>query len=125
MLSRRALGLALLSFPVAALLGTPSRAHHGWRWTDAGNFELTGVIVAVRLGNPHGLLTVQAEDEQWLVEVGQPWRNERAGLADSMLTEGVEITVSGQRSADHDEKRMKAERVRIDGKDYVLYPDRD
>ncbi len=100
-------------------------AHHGWRWTEDGNFELTGVITAVRLGNPHGILEVDADGDAWIVEVGQPWRNARAGLTDDMLVEGVEITASGGRSADHAENRMKAERVTIDGTLYELYPDRD
>jgi hypothetical protein len=42
-----------------------------------------------------------------------------------MLVPGVALTASGQRSADHAEKRMKAERVIIDGTTYDLYPDRD
>jgi hypothetical protein len=110
---------------VALGLGPAAWAHHGWRWTEDGNFELTGVITAVRLGNPHGILEVDAEGVIWIVEVGQPWRNERAGLTDDMLVEGVEITASGGRSADHSENRMKAERVTIDGTVYNLYPDRD
>jgi hypothetical protein len=100
-------------------------AHHGWRWAEDGNFELTGIIKAAQLGNPHGVLTVDAEGELWTVEVGQPWRNERAGLTDEMLAVGREVTVSGARSADAAEKRVKAERVIIDGQLYNLYPDRD
>jgi Family of unknown function (DUF6152) len=117
-------GLALLSAGLAGL-GRMALAHHGWRWTEDGNFELTGVITAARLGNPHGILEVDVEDVTWIVEVGQPWRNERAGLTDDMLVEGVEITASGGRSADHSENRMKAERVTIDGTLYELYPERD
>ena len=82
------------------------------------------MITAVRLGNPHGILEVDAEGEAWIVEVGQPWRNARAGLTDDMLVEGVEIMASGARSADHAENRMKAERVTIDGVVYVLYEER-
>ena len=100
-------------------------AHHGWRWAEDGNFELTGIIKAAQLGNPHGVLTVDVEGEDWTVEVGQPWRNERAGLSDAMLAVGREVTVSGARSADAAEKRVKAERVIIDGQTYNLYPDRD
>lgn len=100
-------------------------AHHGWRWAEDGNFELTGVIKAVRLGNPHGILTVDAEGEEWTVEVGQPWRNERAGLTDDMLAVGREVTISGARSADHAQKLVKAERVIFGGQVYNLYPDRD
>ena len=106
------------------LLVSAAFAHHGWSWTEDGNFKLTGVIKEARLGNPHGRLIVQAEDEQWLVEVGQPWRNKRAGLTDQMLSPGNEITVIGQRSADPKELRMKAERVLIDGKEHALYPER-
>jgi hypothetical protein len=42
-----------------------------------------------------------------------------------MLAVGREVTVSGARSADAAEKRVKAERVIIDGQTYNLYPDRD
>jgi hypothetical protein len=110
---------------LSAGFGGAAFAHHGWRWTEDGNFELTGVITAVRLGNPHGILNVDADGEAWIVEVGQPYRHARAGLTDEMLVEGVEITASGGRSADHSENRMKAERVTIDGTLYDLYPDRD
>ncbi len=109
-----------------AALGAPAAmAHHGWRWTEDGNFELVGLIQAAQLGNPHGVLTVDAEGEIWTVEVGQPWRNERAGLKDEMFAVGTEVTVSGQRSEDPEQKLMKAERVTIDGQLYDLYPNRD
>ena len=103
----------------------PALAHHGWRWTEDGNFELTGIIKTVQLGNPHGVLTVDADGEVWTVEVGQPWRNERAGLKDEMLAVGREVTISGARSDDPAENKMKAERVIIDGALYNLYPNRD
>ena len=108
----------------AAFFASPLAAHHGWRWTDDGEFELTGIITAVKLGNPHGLLTVEADGEVWTAEVGQPWRNERAGLTDAMLAPGVEVTLRGHRSADPEERVMKAERVIIAGKVHDLYPDR-
>lgn len=125
MLIRRAFGLGLIGLMLTIFLIPQAGAHHGWAWTDSGNVELTGVITSVRLGNPHGRLTVKANGQEWLVEVGQPWRNARAGLTDEMLSEGTEITVIGQRSADHSERRLKAERVVINGKEYVLYPGRD
>jgi len=123
-MQRRSLlaGLAVLSATWG--LGRDALAHHGWRWTEDGNFELTGVITAARLGNPHGILEIDADGEAWIVEVGQPWRNARAGLNDDMLAPGVEITASGGRSADRSENRMKAERVWIEGVLYELYPGR-
>jgi hypothetical protein len=107
-----------------ALAAAPALAHHGWRWTDQGEFELTGVITAVRLGNPHGLLTIDADGEVWTAEVGQPWRNEQAGLTDAMLAPGTEVTIRGERHADPAQLVMKAEVVVIGGQTYVLYPDR-
>jgi hypothetical protein len=118
-LTRRTLVLGLLALPAL-----PALAHHGWRWAEDGEFELTGVITAAELGNPHGLLTVDVEGEVWTVEVGQPWRNESAGLTDDMLAPGVEILVRGHRSTDPAQLVVKAERVVIDGQTYDLYPDR-
>jgi hypothetical protein len=104
---------------------TPAGAHHGWRWAEDGNFEIVGIIKESKLGNPHGILVVDVEGELWTVEVGQPWRNERAGLTDDMLSPGKEVTISGARSKDPKEKRVKAERVFIKGKRHDLYPERD
>jgi hypothetical protein len=109
---------------IALFAATPALAHHGWRWTADGEFELTGIVETAKLGNPHGVLTVRAEAEVWTVEVGQPWRNERAGLTDEMLAPGAEITALGHRSANADERVMKAERIVISGVTHDLYPDR-
>ena len=104
---------------------SPAAAHHGWRWTADGNFELTGIIKTVKLGNPHGLLTVDADGEVWTVEVGQPWRHERIGLKDDLFQAGKEIKVIGHRAEDPSNLTVKAERLTLDGQDYVLYPNRD
>jgi len=114
----------ILLAALCASLALPAFAHHGWRWTDSGQFELTGTIVSAELGNPHGVLTIDAEGETWIAEVGQPWRNERAGLTDDMMAEGIEITLIGKRAADPAERKMKAEAVEIAGERYVLYPGR-
>jgi hypothetical protein len=121
-----AMTLPRRSFLIAtiALAAAPAFAHHGWRWTDQGEFELSGVITEARLGNPHGLLTIEAEGEVWTAEVGQPWRNERAGLTDAMLAPGTEVTILGERHADPAQRVVKAEVVVIGGTRHVLYPDR-
>jgi hypothetical protein len=100
-------------------------AHHGWSWTTGENIELTGVIKKVRLGNPHGILEVAVGGEMWVIEVGQPWRNERAGLRDGDLSEGVEIRVIGEPAADKSARRLKVERLFLGDREYILYPDRD
>ena len=100
-------------------------AHHGWSWTTGGNIDLTGIIKSVRLGNPHGILKIDVEGETWTAEVGQPWRNERAGLKDGDLAEGVEIRVFGEPAADMSERLVKVERLFLGKREYVLYPERD
>lgn len=115
---------ALLAFGLLIPNGA-ALAHHGWSWTTGGNIELIGVIKTVRLGNPHGTLEVDVEGEVWTVEVGQPWRNEQAGLEDGDLAEGVEIRAIGEPSAEPSERRMKVERLFLGDREYILYPNRD
>jgi hypothetical protein len=111
----------------AALLANASvaLAHHGWAWTTGGNIDLTGVIKTATLGNPHGVLTVDVDGTVWTVEVGQPWRHDRAGLKESLLSPGTEIRAIGEPAADIKDKRMKVERLFIGGREYKLYPERD
>lgn len=110
----------------ALLLGTVTalHAHHGWAWTDDGQFELSGRVTQAQLGNPHGVLKMNVNGRVWTVEVGQPWRNERAGLSDAMLGPGAELTIIGKRAVDPAEYRVKAERVRIGSTVHDLYLDR-
>ena len=117
----------LLSTGLAALLALPATAalaHHGWSWTTGGHIEVTGVVKEARLGNPHGILILDVEGEDWTAEVGQPWRNQRAGLTDDKLQPGAEVTIVGEPASDPEEHRVKAIRVTIDGTHHDLYPER-
>jgi len=116
---------ALCVLATAVFLAQAASAHHGWGWATAEEFELTGEITVVRLGNPHGEVTLNVKGEQWVVEVGQPWRNENAKLTPKLLSKGQIITAHGHRSAKKGQRLMKAERVVIDGQSYNLYPDRE
>lgn len=110
---------------LAALGAKPAPAHHGWAWTTGENMELTGEVREVRLGNPHGIVLLDVGGTLWTVEVGQPWRNQRAGLADGDLRPGIILTVIGEPSADPRDKRLKAERLILNGRLFNLYPERD
>lgn len=120
---RLARPIACATFAAAACL--PALAHHGWAWAEGANSEIAGTVVAAKLGNPHGELTVDVNGERWTVEVGQPWRNQRAGLEDELLGAGVKLKAIGHRHADPKQHVFKAERIVIGGKTYDLYPDRD
>jgi hypothetical protein len=122
-MTRRFFAASLLA--IFTLFAAPAIAHHGWSWTTGGNIDLTGVIKSAELGNPHGVLKVDVEGEEWTVEVGQPWRNDRAGLKDGDLAEGVEIRVIGEPSSDQSQKLVKAETIYIGDQEYVLYAGRD
>jgi len=121
----RTLLFSITAVAFAALFSLSAAAHHGWSWTTGGNIDVTGVIKSVSLGNPHGIVRLDVEGEEWTVEVGQPWRNERAGLEDGDLAPGVELRVIGEPSADTSERRVKAEKLYIDGTEHALYPGRD
>jgi hypothetical protein len=123
-MTKRPILVVLLALAVGLALLGPAAAHHGWGWATDEEFEISGTITKVRLGNPHGEVTIDVDGAAWVIEVGQPWRNERAGLTDVLLGVGRTITVHGHRSAKQSERLVKAERLVIDGKSYNLYPDR-
>ena len=103
---------------------TPAIAHHGWAWATAQEFELSGTVKHVRHGNPHGIMLLTTASGEWTVEIGQPWRNEQAGLTPQLLRPGIRLLVHGHRSARNGERLMKAERIVIASRSYNLYPDR-
>jgi len=122
------LSTVLVGSAIGSLFPRLALSHHGWGWATGEEFELTGVIKAVKLGNPHGEMILDAKGdfagEEWEVEIGQPWRNERAGLTEATLAIGTEVTAHGHRSANPDVKLMKAEWLMIGGVKHDLYPDR-
>jgi hypothetical protein len=112
----------------AVILGcapiAPIAAHHGWGWATGEEFELAGTVKSVRHVNPHGVMLLATRAGEWTVEIGQPWRNDQAGLTPQLLRPGTRLLVHGHRSARKGERLMKAERIIIAGKSYNLYPDR-
>jgi hypothetical protein len=101
-------GLALV---LGLALTQEGLAHHGWGWASEQEFELTGKIAKVRLGNPHGEVTLDVAGEQWVVEVGQSWRNEQSGLTPELLSIGRVMTAHGPRPS-----LVQAERAADEGR---------
>jgi hypothetical protein len=116
---RLAAAAALMLVPLAS-----APAHHGWAWASNEEFRLAGVARQVRNGNPHGTMVLSTPQGNWTIEIGQPWRMERAGLTDAVLKAGTSLVVHGHRSARPNQRLMKAERIVIGNKSYNLYPDR-
>lgn len=98
-------------------------AHHGWTWADAGQIELTGIIVSITIAPPHPIIEVDAEGELWTVELGNPTLTERSGFVEGSAETGQEIVVLGNRASDG-ALRMKAVRITVEGKVFDIYPDR-
>jgi len=121
----RKIWLSVLSLAAGLAVAGTAAAHHGWAWTTGENKELTGVVEEARLGNPHGDVMLNVDGTVWTVEVGQPWRNDRAGVKEGDIAPGVEMRVIGEPSADPDETRLKVERFFIGDREYILYPGRD
>jgi hypothetical protein len=116
--------LALLAALLGAAIPATAIAHHGWAWTEDGLFELTGIITAVYVGNPHATLDVDVEGEIWRVELAPPGPTMAAGFTEDVAQIGDEVVATGNRSQDENEKRMKAVRIVIKGVTYDVYPDR-
>ncbi len=97
-------------------------AHHGWAWTSDEDFVLEGQIEEVYLGNPHASLNVMAEGNVWAVDLAPPSRTAAAGFVEGVAKPGDDVTAYGHRSKNMNEYRMKAERIRINGVNYDVYP---
>lgn len=115
---------ALLVSVLAAGAALPALGHHGWSWTESGFFQIEGIVAEVYFGNPHPTIDLDVEGEIWRIELAPPAATSRAGLTEDLLTAGDEIIAIGNRSADPDERRMKAVRVVVDGTNYDVYPAR-
>ena len=120
----RHISQVLAAVSLALLPAAPVVAHHGWAWATGEEFVLPGTVKSVRHGNPHGEMVLATKSGNWTVEIGQPWRNEGAGLTPAMLRPGTKLVVHGHRSAKKTQRLMKAERIVIAGRSFNLYPDR-
>jgi hypothetical protein len=118
------LAVALLAASLGAGASSLADAHHGWTWAEDEFFELKGTISKVSITNPHAMIDVTANGEEWRVELAAPGPTARAGFTAESAKGGDEITAIGNRSKDKAERRMKAVRIVVGGKTYDVYPGR-
>jgi hypothetical protein len=124
MIAMHSIGRTATAGFLATTLAATAWAHHGWSWTVEEQSELTGTIQEIFLGNPHAVLSVEAADGLWTVELAPPRATRASGFDENAAKVGDEVTAIGNRSADPNEKRMKAVRIIVNGKTFDVYPDR-
>ena len=118
-------GLALLGLALAA----PALAHHSFAMFDnTRSVTLHGTVAKYQWTNPHGYLEIDAEQpgggtRHFTLEMTSINMMTRAGWSSRTVNAGDEVTAIGHRSRDPNEKRMKAVRLIVGGRNYDVYPD--
>ncbi len=116
------LTLAAGGLTASLLMFSNSSAHHGWAWAQDAQTEMTGTISDIYFGFPHPRLIIETTDGQWTVDLGNPRQTEDAGFVEGEAAIGDQVLIRGHRSADDNEKLIKAVRATIDGRQYTFYP---
>lgn len=112
-------------FAGALFVATAAMAHHGWEWAEEKHSTLEGTIREVYIGPPHPSLKVEtASDGIWTVDLSNPAQTARSGFAEGSARPGNKVVVFGNKSAKKDQKLMKAVKITVEGKDFVMYPER-
>ncbi len=113
---------------IALCTGVLAWAHHSF----AAEYDLKqpitvhGVIVQVRLENPHSWFVVDVKDpngkvERWSFEAGTPSGMLRNGYRPGIIKAGDEVTIKGFHSKDIEQRGMLRELVTADGHVYGLF----
>lgn len=123
-------GYAVLVWVLLSLgAGVPAWAHHSF----AAAFDMKqpvtvqGVVVEVRLENPHSWFFLDVKDaggkvDRWAFEAGTPSGMIRNGFKPSIIKAGAEVTIKGFRAKDPSQKMgMLSELVTADGTVYGLF----
>jgi hypothetical protein len=116
----------LLASIALFIVAIPIFAHHSFAAAYDSNNPVTvkGVIVLVRLENPHSwfFLDVKGADgklERWAFEAGTPSGMIRNGFKANMIKAGTEVTIKGYHARDLSQKMgMLNELVTADGTVY-------
>ncbi len=124
-------GLRAMSLASAALLLFDvglAQAHHAWTEIDtAKTLTLSGTVKSLQWENPHARLVLEIVDGgarvEWTVLMSGLARMERRGVTRSAVAVGKAIVViaSPARDAARVVRVVRANRIRCDGRDHVLY----
>ena len=115
---------SLAAAGLSAMLAGTAVAHHGWAWAEGEQTTLEGAIRSISFAPPHPSLKVETDGIVWHVDLGNPRQTQRSGFAEGSAKVGDRVVVLGNKSQDPNEKRMKAVRITIAGKNFDMYPER-
>lgn len=111
--------LLLLAIPVTSF------AHHYFANFKPQEIVLRGTLVDAFVGNPHGILTIEANSHQWDAYLGSANHSRRLGLSDELLERGAPIIVYGHPSVVAEEREMMTSRFIYKGVTYEVFFDID
>jgi hypothetical protein len=122
-------GLAALVMALVAGAGASLPAHHSFaaHYDTSTPLEIQGVIVNVRLTNPHSWFYLDVEEpdgstSRWAFEAGTPSGMIRNGYKASELPPGTRVTITGFPSRDEGQKvGMLRQLTTADGKTYGMF----
>ena len=122
--------LAVLAWGLVVLgAGMPAWAHHSFAAAFDMNQPVTvqGVIVQVRLENPHSWFFLDVKDasgkvDRWAFEAGTPSGMIRNGFNQNIIKAGAEVTIRGFHAKDPAQKMgMLQQLTTADGKVYGMF----
>ena len=124
MLAAMAIALGVLG------TSTPTSAHHSFASVfDASKpVEVHGVLVEIKLENPHSWFYVDVTDasgkvERWGFEGSTPTSLIRSGYKPGSLKVGDEVTVKGSRARDLSKSQGAARSITLkDGRSFIVGP---
>jgi hypothetical protein len=128
-MTRRILAMLVLGL-VSLAAGEQAWAHHSFAaaFDMAKPVTVQGVIVQVRLENPHSWFFLDVKDPQtgkvdrWGFEAGTPSGMIRNGFKQSIIKAGTEVTIKGFMARDPSQKMgLLRELTTADGKVYGLF----
>lgn len=115
------------SFSAFLLLAAPlvATAHHYFANFKQDEIVLRGTLVDAFIGNPHGILTVEANGQQWDAHLGAANHSRRLGLGNVLFERGDPIVVYGHPSVVPDKRELMTIRFVYKGVRYDVFYDSD
>lgn len=107
-----------------ACLILPDSADDAWTDFKEKLTRLDGIVTDNFIDGSDPVLQIRAEDgRNWTVELGSRAQNEAAGLTAAAAMPDDKVTITGRRTRNFGEHRIKALRLTIGTQSFDLFPD--